>query len=192
MVCGERPLEQMPAAAAAADLRTQLEDWGKPTSFGASTSFAGVAQSLKVVDSVRRQPAAAPARGRRDWAAPAQEQLSKSQQRRRFRCVPSHRCPARADRSLLRGAFLHLSGDLRCRPPTHRAGTSAMPRRPHCRRRRASGGGSSTDRCVQPPRSRADAALLQLTRHCGRLGTEDGDEGAQRSTGYAGQQLERA
>ena len=111
-MCGERPLEQMPAAAAAADLRTQLEDWGKPTSFGASTSFAGVAQSLKVVDSVRRQPAAAPARGRRDWAAPAQEQLSKSQQRRRFRCVPSRRCPARADRSLLHGAFLHLSGNL--------------------------------------------------------------------------------
>jgi hypothetical protein len=71
----------------AADLRAQVEDWGKPTSFGGSTSFSGVVQSLKVLDAAARtrQPAALAPADNRNWAAPAQAQLSKSQQRRQFR-----------------------------------------------------------------------------------------------------------
>ena len=73
---------------AAPDLRAQVEDWGKPTSFGGSTSFSGVVQSLKVLDAAAArsgQSAALAPASNRNWAAPAQAQLSKSQQRRRFR-----------------------------------------------------------------------------------------------------------
>jgi hypothetical protein len=89
-----------------ADLRAQVEDWGKPTSFGASTSFSDVVQSLKQLDDAARPRTAALApANNRDWDAPAQAQLSKSQQRRRFRHIRNAKTPTLSQVSRERGLF---------------------------------------------------------------------------------------
>lgn len=83
------PAKQAPS------LRKQVEDWGKPTSFGGSTSFDGVASSLKVLEKVRRRGHHVPdsQAARRHWADGANEQLSMSQQRRRYRHIRNAKTP---------------------------------------------------------------------------------------------------
>ena len=73
-------------------LRKQVEDWGQPTSFGGSTSFDGVASSL-VENARRRHAPEQHAARRRHWADGANEQLSKSQQRRRYRHIRNAKTP---------------------------------------------------------------------------------------------------